>query len=82
MTLEQFTRNEGQLARRYEYDDDTVLVVDFGTDVADASVDVVDETVIVVVGEEQYEFELPDGASDAHTFIKNGVLTVELEGDL
>ncbi|AEH35405.1 DUF7127 family protein [Halopiger xanaduensis] len=82
MTLEQFTRNEGQVARRYEYDDGAVLVVDFGTGVADASVDLVDDTVIVIVDDEQYEFELPEGASDAHTFIKNGVLTVELEGDL
>ncbi|GAB3674398.1 DUF7127 family protein [Halopiger thermotolerans] len=82
MTLEQFTRNEGQVARRYEYDDATVLAVDFGTGVTDASVDLVDDTVIVVVEDEQYEFELPEGASDAHTFIKNGVLTVELEGDL
>ena len=82
MTLEQFTRNDGQVARQYDYDDGTVLAVDFGTDASDASVDLVDGTVIVVYDDEQYEFELPDGASDAHTFIKNGVLTVELEGDL
>ncbi|ADB61448.1 hypothetical protein Htur_2571 [Haloterrigena turkmenica DSM 5511] len=82
MTLEQFTREEGQVARRYEYDDETVLAVDFGTENADATVDLVDDTVIVVLGDEQYDLELPDGADDAHTFIKNGVLTVELEGDL
>ncbi|ELY49523.1 DUF7127 family protein [Natronolimnohabitans innermongolicus] len=82
MTLEQFTREEGQVARRYEYDECSVLAVDFGADHAEASVDLVDGTVIVVVEDEQYEIELPDGAGDAHTFIKNGVLTVELEGDL
>lgn len=83
MTLEQFTRKEGQVARRYQYDDEsTVLAVDFGADEPEASVDVVDDTIIVVVGDEQYEFDLPDGADDAHTFIKNGVLTVEMEGDL
>ena len=82
MTLEQFTRDEGQVARRYEYGDETVLVVDFGADHGDASVDLVDDTVIVVVDEAHHEFELPDGADDAHTFIKNGVLTVEMEGDL
>ncbi|MDS0474923.1 Hsp20/alpha crystallin family protein [Natrinema sp. 1APR25-10V2] len=82
MTLEQFTREEGQLARRYDYDDSTVLAVDFGTDEADASVDFVDDTVIVVVDDEQYEIDLPAEVGDAHTFIKNGVLTVELEEEL
>ncbi|WP_408958135.1 Hsp20/alpha crystallin family protein [Natrinema sp. 74] len=82
MTLEQFTREEGQLARRYDYDDGTVLAVDFGTDGADASVDFVDDTVIVVVDDEQYEIDLPVAVDDAHTFIKNGVLTVELEEEL
>ncbi|WP_436344329.1 DUF7127 family protein [Natronorubrum sp. FCH18a] len=82
MTLEQFTRNEGQVARRYQYDDSAVVAVDFGARETEASVDLVDDTVIVVVGDEQYEFDLPDGADDAHTFMKNGVLTVEMEGDL
>lgn len=82
MNLEQFTRNEGQVARRYQYDDAVVFAVDFGATAPESSVDLVDETVIVVVGEDQYDFELPEAADDAHTFIKNGVLTVELEGDL
>ncbi|OVE84160.1 DUF7127 family protein [Natronolimnobius baerhuensis] len=82
MTLEQFTSDGGQVARRYEYDDATVLAVDFGTEAVDASADVADGTVIVIADDEQYEFDLPDGASDAHTFIKNGVLTIELEDDL
>lgn len=79
MTLEQFTREEGQLARRYEYDDATVMAVDFGTEAGDASVDVVDNTVIVVLDDDQYEIDLPESVGNAHTFIKNGVLTVELE---
>ncbi|ELZ09760.1 Hsp20/alpha crystallin family protein [Natrinema thermotolerans] len=79
MTLDQFTREEGQLARRYEYDDATVMAVDFGTDVGDVSVDVVDDTAIVVLADDQYEIELPAAAGDAHTFMKNGVLTIELE---
>ncbi|WP_254530734.1 DUF7127 family protein [Natrinema gelatinilyticum] len=79
MTLEQFTREDGQLARRYEYDDGTVFAVDFGTTGADASVDLVDDTVIVVFEDDQYEIELPETAADAHTFIKNGVLTIEVE---
>ncbi|ELY97325.1 hypothetical protein C482_13420 [Natrialba chahannaoensis JCM 10990] len=81
MTLEQFTNNEEQVARRYQYDDKLVFVVDFGADIADSAVDVVDGTVLVVLDGTQYEIELPDGADDAHTFIKNGVLTIEVEGD-
>ncbi|MDQ2051592.1 Hsp20/alpha crystallin family protein [Natronolimnohabitans sp. A-GB9] len=94
MTLDQFTRDEGVVARQYEYDDGSVLAVDFGAEHPEASVDVADDTVIVVVestdrsddgspeGDEQYELELPEGADDAHTFMKNGVLTIEVEGDL
>lgn len=82
MTLEQFTREEGQVARRYEYDDATIMAVDFGTEATDASVDLVDDTVIVVLSDDQYEIDLPDRVENAHTFIKNGVLTVELEEEL
>ncbi|MDF9746129.1 DUF7127 family protein [Natrinema salsiterrestre] len=82
MTLEQFSPEEGQVARRYEYDDSTVMAVDFGTEEADASVDVVDDTVIVVLADDQYEIELPDDIENAHTFMKNGVLTIELEEEL
>ncbi|ELY79846.1 hypothetical protein [Natrinema pallidum] len=82
MTLDQFTPEEGQVARRYDYNDSTVMAVDFGTEQADASVDIVDGTVIVVLDDDQYEIELPPGATNSHTFMKNGVLTVELEEDL
>ncbi|ELZ04392.1 DUF7127 family protein [Natrialba aegyptia] len=81
MNLDQFTNSEKQVARRYEYDDAVVFAVDFGAASADASVDVVDSTVLAVIDGEQYEIDLPDGADDAHTFIKNGVLTIEVEGD-
>ncbi|QFU81052.1 Hsp20/alpha crystallin family protein [Natronorubrum aibiense] len=98
MTLEQFSTEAGQIARQYEYDECSVLAVDFGVAEADAAVDLVDDTVIVVdsadrrsvdrsdgespEGGHQYEIDLPDGVDDAHTFMKNGVLTVEMEGDL
>lgn len=62
--------------RRFEYDDSVVLAADVGP-AEDASVDVVDSTVIVVAGTEQHEQQLPDG-SDAQAFINNGVLTIEL----
>lgn len=68
------------LYRRYEYDDETLFVVDLGAVTDDATVDVVDGTAIVVIetaqGPRQYEFDVPEG--DAHTFISNGVLTIEV----
>ncbi len=60
--------------RRYEYDDSVVLAADFGY-TESASVDVVDDTVIVVVDGEQYDVEIE---GDAQAFIRNGVLTIEV----
>jgi len=60
--------------RRYEYDEETVLAADFGPG-RDASVDVLDDAVIVVVDGEQYDLEL---SGDARAFIRNGVLTIEV----
>ena len=78
MNLEQFTDADGPMARRYEYDDETVLVVDFGNE-TETAVDVVDDTVIVVRGDDQHEIDLPDDGEASNTFIRNGVLSVELE---
>jgi hypothetical protein len=66
---------EGIDARRFEYEDSVVLAADFGP-AADATVDVVGGTAIVVAGDEQYEFELGEGA---RAFITNGVLTIEVD---
>jgi hypothetical protein len=74
MRLEQFV-DEG-IARRYEYADRTVFAADFGPDSA-TSVEVVDDTVIVVTGDgRQRELELPAG--EARAFNRNGVVTVEV----
>ena len=62
-------------ARRYEYDDRTVIAADFGPD-ASPAVDVVDGTVIIVAGDDQREFDVPDG--DVQTFTRNGVVTIEV----
>ena len=69
-----FADGDGPL-RRYDYSDRTVFAADLGAGV-EGSVDVVDGTVIVVRGGEQYEFEVPMGRAQA--FIKNGVVTVEV----
>jgi len=78
MNTEQQLFDETPL-RRFEYDDGVVLAADVGA-AEDASVDVVDGTVIVVAGTEQYEQHLP-GADDARAFINNGVLTIELSAE-
>ena len=62
--------------RRFEYDDHVVFAADVGP-VDDASVDIVDGTIIVVAGDDQYEQALPAGV-DARAFINHGVLTIEL----
>jgi hypothetical protein len=69
--------DERLMGRRYEYGDRTVLAVDLGH-VADASVDIVDGTVIVVTASDQYEFALPEAAS-ADLELKNGILTVSIK---
>jgi len=76
MIAEPLARNDERFLRAYEYDDGSVLAVDFGPS-DDATVDVVDGTVIVVIDGEQVEFELH--RPDARAFMKNGVLTIETE---
>jgi hypothetical protein len=70
--------DERVMGRRYVYEDRTVFAVDLGH-VDDATVDVVDGTVIVVTPTEQHEFEVPEGSS-VRAAVNNGVLTIELEG--
>jgi hypothetical protein len=63
------------MARTYEYDDETVLVADFGD--TEGYVDIVDDTAIVIVDDKQHEFEVPAGASRA--IMNNGIVTIEVE---
>lgn len=70
---------DGTSLRRFEYDDGVVLAADVGIG-EDTSVDIVDDTVILVAGDEQYEQELPE-SGDAQAFINNGVLIIELEAE-
>ncbi|HET7324633.1 MAG TPA: hypothetical protein VFJ06_09900, partial [Halococcus sp.] len=60
--------------REYEDDRSTAIAVDFGPDAGDVTVDIVDDTAIVVVGDEHFEFELPDDVDELST--NNGVLTI------
>lgn len=65
--------------RRFEYDDSVVFAADVGP-AEDASVDVVDETVIVVASGQQYEQQIPE-TKEARAFINNGILTIELSAE-
>jgi hypothetical protein len=69
--------DEEYAGRRYERDGRAGLVVDFGAG-AEGSVDLVGDTAIVVVGDDQYEFEVPAGVT-TRASMNNGVLTVEVE---
>lgn len=76
MELQAFARQSERFVRTYEYDDRTVVVADLG---GDGTVDVADDTVIVVLeDDEQFELELPAGAGSATAFMNNGVLTIEV----
>jgi hypothetical protein len=78
MNIEQFARDSGRMVREYEYDDGGVTVAaDLGAG-ADANVDVVDGTAIVVFDDDrQVELDLPTG--DAKALIRNGVLIIEVD---
>ena len=63
--------------RRNEYNNSVEFVSDLGPE-GQSAVDVVEDTVIVVAGDEQYEFEA-DLDPDAQVRINNGVLTIEVD---
>lgn len=79
MSLKHIADRDDVFARRYQYDDAEVLAADLG-DASEASVDLLGDEAIVVVGDgddaRQLELELPDGEAEA--FITNGVLTIEV----
>jgi hypothetical protein len=70
--------NRDVVARRYEYTDGDVLAFDLGAG-TEGAVDVVDGSLVVVLGDDQYETDLPEDARGAQATINNGVVTVELQ---
>ncbi len=70
--------------QREQFEDGVRIVADLGPGVREATVDVLDETAIVVVGRgptaSQFEIELP-GTGESDTFITNGVLTIEVTNE-
>ena len=63
------------IIREYGQNDTTTILVDFGPETGDISVDILGGTAIVVVNGEHFEFELPDDTDEITT--NNGVLTIE-----
>lgn len=67
--------------RRYDYETESIIVADIGAGAEDATVEVLEDVVLVVVpgleGDAQYELELPEEGV-ANTFITNGILTIEV----
>jgi hypothetical protein len=60
------------IARR-EYDDESVVTVDFGRGV-EARLDILGDTAIVVAGDRQFEFAVPDEATEFAT--NEGMLVI------
>ncbi|MFC3959463.1 hypothetical protein [Halovivax cerinus] len=63
----------GIVTRTHEYEDGSVIVVDFDVTAGDVTVEVEDDTVIVA-NDQQFEFVRPPEATDVS--VKNGVLTL------
>lgn len=65
-------RDDITIAHR-DYEDENVVAIDFGPGV-EAELDVVGETAIVVAGDRQLEFEVPEEATEVTT--NDGVLLI------
>ncbi len=74
MVPDQETNDETRRIRTIDRPDSTSMVVDLGTS-AEGSVDIVDDTAIVVIGDDQYDIELTDSVERAA--LNNGVLTID-----
>jgi hypothetical protein len=66
---------QGVTVREYEYEDESVIAVDFGVATDELSVDIVGDIAIAVVDGQQIEFEIPSGAKEVTT--NDGILTIE-----
>lgn len=78
--LDRLEHDTELIARQYDYPDTTVVAIDGGPTDDEVTVDIVDNTAIVVVDTPttttQREIELPDG--DATILNNNGILTIEV----
>jgi hypothetical protein len=66
---------ENIVIRKEQYDKESILVVDFGPTVQELSLDIVDDTAIVITDGKQFEFEVPTDADDVT--VNDGILTIK-----
>lgn len=74
MQLKQTLNQQGLKSRRVNYDERTEYMLDFGP-AANVSVDIVDDTALLVADGEQYDIELTESAQ---VFMNNGVVTIKV----
>jgi len=75
MVNQQYTGENEQFVRRYEYGEEWVVAADIGMSEDHVDVDVAGETAIVLVdGETHLEFDVPGTTENVDT--NNGVLVV------
>jgi|AntRauTorcE11898_2_1112593.scaffolds.fasta_scaffold110624_2 hypothetical protein len=79
MELNALINDDDRSVHSVRRDDGRTVVADFGPVTDSATVDVVGDTAIVMADDEQTDIELPEPAERA--FMRNGVLTIELEDD-
>ncbi|WP_123533049.1 hypothetical protein [Halosimplex salinum] len=65
--------NDDIAITRRDHDERTIIVVDFGRGV-DAQLDVVGDVAIVVAGDRQFEFDVPDDVTDLS--VNDGMLQI------
>lgn len=75
MSVKETLREDGISVRRYQRADGVEFVADFGPS-SDGSVELIEGTAIVVVGDKQYDIDIE---GDAQAFMNNGVLSIEVE---
>lgn len=69
---------EEPFIRRYEYENHTLLVADFGPE-STPKVDVVGDTAIIVIDAHQHELDLPSKMKDTTITTNNGVVTLRID---
>lgn len=72
MALKQFDQTN-VVADQFDYADHTVYAIDFGPN-RDPTVDLVDDTAIVIVNDNQHEIDLPTG--NGEVINNNGIVTI------
>ena len=77
-TFHEAERSDGAVVRRVDSEEHEQLVVDFGPWASGADVDVLGD-VVIVIGPDEEQVEIPFEGSVARTFMKNGVLSIEVD---